>query len=381
MAELVADNCNLGDVSLTGSHNSSSFAMSSRLPAVAVAASRCQARDFRQQLDMGIRFFDLRVRPDGGCYHGPVKLECDLDDALGACTDFLADHPGEVVLVRVKDELQKRDSAQGVDNLLLKIVLERPYPLYIESRLPLVGRVRGRIVLFRDWAHGQMGLRWAGPSMRIQDEYWQEAPRSKWRVVKKHLQAARPGSEALHVNFCSATCLPHLGPLSFAEHVNERLAKSLRCCPRRFVGCVVLDFPSPDLCELVIKCNALVLNPCRPLRAPTLGCCGATSSLDDLQCGLLAACTRADALLELRAPAYSPELRRLSSAYCQLLLGRVRLELRASMVDAPIRLSSQHASKLEADAPEAAERFGASGRFRQAGGLFAQVMQSLQGSA
>ncbi|CAK0824975.1 unnamed protein product [Prorocentrum cordatum] len=65
---------------------------------------RHQREDARGGLAMGVRFLDLRVRPDGQLCHGRVTCALTLVDALKACGAFLREHPGEVLLVRIKDE-------------------------------------------------------------------------------------------------------------------------------------------------------------------------------------------------------------------------------------------------------------------------------------
>mmetsp|Transcript_19983 Transcript_19983/g.46501 ORF Transcript_19983/g.46501 Transcript_19983/m.46501 type:complete len:618 (-) Transcript_19983:68-1921(-) len=252
MSDLVSDSVSLAEVSLPGTHNSSSWS-----PSAFVAASQCQAKDLISQLHMGVRFFDFRVRPSGGLCHGVVSCSLTLSEALDTCTAFLNNHRREVLVVRVKDEAQGgRGSSRKVDELMRSIAESACYPLFLQQRLPIMREVRGRIVLLADWAHASFGIPWGGSLFKIQDEYRCKTGEDKWQVVERTLQGARRGQGLLHINFTSATALPSRGPLAIARVVNPRLAAYLRArpCPG-FLGTVVMDFPSTSLCELVVRRN------------------------------------------------------------------------------------------------------------------------------
>merc|ERR1719443_2032361 len=121
---------------------------------------------------MGVRFLDLRVRPGGALCHGVVGCGLSLQDALSDCAAFLRAWPSEVIVARVKDEGGCRASARAVGALVRGFIASGDYPLHVEQRLPHVGEVRGRIILLCDWASAELGVRWGGEQMKIQDKYW-----------------------------------------------------------------------------------------------------------------------------------------------------------------------------------------------------------------
>merc|ERR1712216_92628 len=122
-------------ISMPGTHNSASYAITRQRDFVG-AASRCQSCDLLTQLQMGIRFLDVRVRPDGTLCHGPVSCEISLSDALEVCSRFLSAHPGEVVSARIKDEGEREKSARGVDDMVHRLVESAAFPVYLQMRLP-----------------------------------------------------------------------------------------------------------------------------------------------------------------------------------------------------------------------------------------------------
>lgn len=261
--------------------------------------------------------------------HGRIGCSLSLQDAMGMCCAFLAAHPREVLVARVKDEAAGQQSARGIDDLMRELAESAEYPLFLEMRLPSLREVRGRIVLLCDWAAGQLGLCWAGESMVVQDQYWQKTGTAKWQVAKRHLNSAAPSPDRLHVHFTSATALPSKVPLAIARSVNPKLAQYLRCASRcRFLGVIAMDFPSAALCELIVRHNPRQPHPCRRVSYLAAGSPKVGEWLDNLQCELLAAASRADAAVLSRPD----ELRQsrlpwLARVYVRLVVDRSSAEL------------------------------------------------------
>eukprot|EP00927_Polykrikos_kofoidii_P029907 TRINITY_DN25794_c0_g1_i1.p1 TRINITY_DN25794_c0_g1~~TRINITY_DN25794_c0_g1_i1.p1 ORF type:complete len:603 (+),score=85.63 TRINITY_DN25794_c0_g1_i1:125-1933(+) len=298
MAELPA--ClPLTAVTLPGTHNSGSFAVDvpGRLKAL-VSATRCQALDLGMQLRMGVRFLDLRVRPDGWLCHGRVPCAITLAESLRICSDFLSAHRGEMLLVRVKDESGRSSSAADVSKLMRSLAESAEYPLCVQMRLPSkLADARGRIVLLCDWADGELGVRWGGESMAIQDEYWQSTGTKKWHVTRQFLAASRLSRDLLQVHFTSATYLPKKTPATIARTVNPKLAEYLRCglaCRAPFLGVIAMDFPSAALCRLVLRRNWPGLDPRRSLTLTLNDGIDFHDWIENLSCELQAATARAD---------------------------------------------------------------------------------------
>uniref|UniRef100_A0A7S4UBU7 Phosphatidylinositol-specific phospholipase C X domain-containing protein n=1 Tax=Alexandrium monilatum TaxID=311494 RepID=A0A7S4UBU7_9DINO len=339
MGDLLLDSLPLGCVSMPGTHNSASFAMSTRrLPSLVVAGGRCQSWDLGTQLRRGVRFLDLRVRPSGALCHGPVDCGVTLQDSLEVCSAFLKKHPREIILARVKDEACSSASALGVRALMRSMA--RKHPVYLEDRLPLVGQVRGRIVVLSEWTQGGQssasGLRWGDESMCIQDEYWHFSRREKWRVVEQELLRSEASPGSLTVHFTSATHLPRKVPLGFAGFVNCRLAAHLRASPRpQFVGVIAMDFPSASLCELIVRRNQLALDPCRTVHGLAAIGADGRDELVTLQCELMVAAGRADAaaLVHCDAEEHQGRVRQLARHLVRLAVGRVVAELCEPAVD------------------------------------------------
>ncbi len=74
-----------------------------------VTLGKCQNAPIDQQLDAGVRFFDIRVKCEQNpqifqLWHGIVNQNQDFQSVLDAMVNFLNNHNKEVVIMRVKSE-------------------------------------------------------------------------------------------------------------------------------------------------------------------------------------------------------------------------------------------------------------------------------------
>merc|ERR1719356_865111 len=108
-------------ITMPGTHNSASYALRAGHLPVVVSSARCQSRCLGAQLDMGVRFLDLRVLPSGALCHGVISCDGSLRSAFDTCTDFLRANPGEALLVRVKDEVGKGWTGRALEDLVCSL--------------------------------------------------------------------------------------------------------------------------------------------------------------------------------------------------------------------------------------------------------------------
>lgn len=260
----------LNRITIPGTHDTGTWPSSSWSPA------KCQSMTLAQQLDAGIRFLDIRLKqaprggePDFKIHHGPVVDE-DLwfsTDIVAVCRRFLAAHPSEAIVVSIK--IEAGSAAQFEDHLARLLT---PDLWLTDAGVPTLAQARGRIVLFRRYAEGELGIP-APPSgwpqdargtfvngaitMHIQDVYGFRGGAAdlakKCRFVVEHLQnaAADPDPHAWWINFTSAS--GGAPPRAFAlgdwglGGVNATLDHHLGENPRGRLGLVIMDFPeSPN---------------------------------------------------------------------------------------------------------------------------------------
>lgn len=137
----------LASISIPGTHDSGAKNGSEFV--------RCQNGSIADQLAMGVRFLDIRVRAmkrDGGAldiYHGSIDVGLKFEDVLDECKAFLQAHPTETIIMRMAEE----HDAEGNESAstILDGIITAEHPLFFESStLPTLGQARGHIVLMSD---------------------------------------------------------------------------------------------------------------------------------------------------------------------------------------------------------------------------------------
>ncbi|OTB06428.1 hypothetical protein M426DRAFT_318842 [Hypoxylon sp. CI-4A] len=171
----VRDEYPLSALSIPGTHNSPTCH-------VALPSVRCQAVNVRDQLENGVRFFDIRVNvsPDSSdlaLVHSafPISLTGTkyFKDMLDVIYAFLDANPSESLVMSVKRE----GTGKGTDQQLSKILKDRFYEdgkrWYTEPRIPKIGEVRGKIVLLRRH-HNDASLNgeWGGRGWGLDGSVW-----------------------------------------------------------------------------------------------------------------------------------------------------------------------------------------------------------------
>lgn len=310
----IPDDTPLGALSIPGTHNSPTY--HNAPPSV-----RCQAVSPWEQLQNGVRFFDLRVQvPEPfnidsdklNLVHSvfPISLTGNkvfrelYDDVL----KFLRENPSETLVMSLKRE----GSGKGTDEQLSHILKKHytnPQQWFTQPRVPKLSEARGKIVLVRrfnnapelkgEWGGKGWGIdaaTWADntpnsmcPSgdVCVQDFYQVEEAESikkKIDYAREHLERSGtckidPKSDKkypLYVNFLSASNFWKVGtwPEKVAAAINPEIVRHL--CHAHMIkgdggvkegdwstGVVVADWVGLggdwDLCRCVVGMNAKLI--------------------------------------------------------------------------------------------------------------------------
>ncbi|GHV82238.1 phosphatidylinositol-specific phospholipase C [Spirochaetia bacterium] len=149
----IADAMPLRNLLIPGAHDAATY----RNDVLAPASLKCQNTDFDQQLNQGIRFFDLRVgikSSDGevGFYHGSEflgYLHVDLPDFLTIAANFLGSHEKESLIITLKQEHDgNSDLLPGKINSLIALYPSLFYSGGKKMAELTLGDVRGKIILW-----------------------------------------------------------------------------------------------------------------------------------------------------------------------------------------------------------------------------------------
>ncbi|KAL8950120.1 MAG: hypothetical protein Q9222_003820 [Ikaeria aurantiellina] len=173
------DDTPLSALSIPGTHNSPTCHRA--LPSV-----RCQATSPPEQLENGVRFFDIRVQPEAPLdptkdglilVHGvfPISLTGNkyLRDLLKEVYTFLDRNPTETVIMSIK-----REGTGNATDAQLSRILKDHYAhdlsrWFTAPRVPYLGEVRGKIVLVRRFSLEEaLKQEWGGHGWGIDAENW-----------------------------------------------------------------------------------------------------------------------------------------------------------------------------------------------------------------
>ena len=277
----IDSNVKVSQLTIPGTHDSSAFCLYGSMSDFA----QCQDMSFEEQLDSGLRAFDLRYGYDNGkfcLYHGstwPFIYKChekykehwydlrnkelQLCNVLEKFNNYLKSHPKEFVLISVKRE--NGDSGDAVNKALDKIY--KQYNIYTTlSNETTLQDVRGRIVLgnsFMSVPGDSPYNRWQGSvdqKLADLDYCFKNAPytnksdtsKIEQKIIKTNLawnknnilKGPKYYAEKIHNKFFSNNDNP------FIKYQDQASSGKYRA-----YGVIFYDFPSKSLIDNTIQAN------------------------------------------------------------------------------------------------------------------------------
>ena len=269
----------LADITIPGTHDTATWN--------GTRASKCQTLKTAQQLEYGIRWFDLRLAVNGDdleVWHGIEAQGIYLaKDILPVIKDYLAKHSSETVIICVNNVSWPHNRGQfdkKLHGILMNGVEENK--LYVQPQVPKLQGLGGCVVLMRQDADATFGIdasTWPDDSKdRVQDKgknFWYSVQNvykfgpdylsAKWRLVKAQLDCAGQNVDGngWYFNFTSASRAPITDPIDIAiatddQGINYKLHNYLceQVSPKYF-GTLPIDFPEAPagLIKLLISMN------------------------------------------------------------------------------------------------------------------------------
>lgn len=267
----VKDNTLLSDISMPGTHDSGTKSVDFPI------WSKTQSLSVRGQLDIGVRYIDLRlerttdVNYNVQIVHGSSKCWNDggghltLYEVLEDVYSFLNSNPSETVVVSVKQDAGSDINALAND--VNKLIDLRSEYWYTQTYTPTLGDVRGKCVLttrISELGRG-ISLSWGDQGsdgaavdsgwMKVQDRYKMGAS-SKWSNAAKPMLDEKKPNGTWYVNFLSTTGGGIAGVESNAGSMNGYF-RTYEMMNNKCYGIVVFDYVTEDLAAKVYKANDL----------------------------------------------------------------------------------------------------------------------------
>jgi 1-phosphatidylinositol phosphodiesterase len=265
------DNSSLAGLTIPGTHDSGA-----RFEPVSGTA-KCQNLTIAEQLEAGIRFLDIRCRHIGDAFaihHGSIYQNMNFNDVLLACTAFLNSHPGESIVMSVKEEYDPSNNTRTFEQTFDTYV--QAYSSYwsLGATIPTLGQARGKIVLLRRFGatttpKGIDATNWAdnttfsisnsNASLRVQDQYVVPDNTAKWNNITSLLTEAKTTNPAvLYVNFSSGYkslifSIPSITTVS--NSINPSLTTYFTSNTHGRFGIIAMDFAEAARTKLVLNTN------------------------------------------------------------------------------------------------------------------------------
>jgi 1-phosphatidylinositol phosphodiesterase len=260
------DTTPISQISIPGTHDSGA------LLEPFGGTAKCQTLGISEQLEIGVRFLDVRCRHIGDrfqIHHGLVDQKTTFEQVLTAITTFLKTHPRETVIMSVQEEYKPEANTRSFEDTLLASMAPSAALWWRGNTLPPLQQARGKIVMLcrfksktpdlgipaADWPGNrsfQKGL------LAVQDHFEASDPDAKWKDITAQFDIARKNDpKRLSLNFTSATGqqwgLPNIP--SMASPINTRLLEYLKKDPKQPLGVVITDFITPELAAAIYSHN------------------------------------------------------------------------------------------------------------------------------
>ncbi len=267
----IDDNTKINQISIPGTHDSG--ARTEPLSGTA----KTQSANITQQLEMGVRGFDIRCKVENGgfqLYHGITKQPDTFDQVLEAYENFLTVHPGETILMSMK---QEDDNNANFNSIMASYIQKNPDLWYTKNAIPTLGEVRGKIVLLSRYGGSSApGIRLDpgfadntaftvnnGVACRVQDYYEVGSSSNldkKWSMIEEQLNYAHSASakNTLCINFTSGYTSGLFGLPSItivSNKINPQLKTFFASAEKGSYGLLLSDFADAALCSGIFMTN------------------------------------------------------------------------------------------------------------------------------
>ncbi|KAF6813089.1 phosphatidylinositol-specific phospholipase C [Colletotrichum sojae] len=279
------DATNLTSLSIPGTHDTMTFDLGDRV-------FQCQNHNLSAQLRAGVRYLDVRgrlVNDTIQIYHASMATGYSYTDVLTTVFDFLDEHPGETIVMRLKQEgrplgtnsMTFEDAfnyylhndtitSPGAKQHFRKHDPRKPYPT--------LGALRGKIFLLQNFPskgpESPYGVIWESSDMVLED-LWiipsVDHLYMKWEAIENALRraaTAKPpqADRVLYLAHLSASVgvLPieaaagnlNRSVAGMNDRTGDWLAETAGDAAAGKTGVVIMDFPGRALVEAVLARNA-----------------------------------------------------------------------------------------------------------------------------
>ena len=286
----LSDDTFISDINLAGTHNSCACFVNFTY------ITQCQNKTIKEQLNMGIRFLDIRLEKDGNtlkavhsimdCYKDKKKNDVILlTDILADCEGFLKENPSEFIIVSVKKDDGKSDN--DTSDAFFKEISESSELWYLKNSIPRLSEARGKLILFNRFAEnkksefyndtcwGLNACEWdhsgivtdssysilnfrktnsdeKTEALILQDKYKMDS-KPKWEKAIFPTLNEKFSKKDVVLNFFSAAKV-YRSPKSASKYILKKF-NDIPLQKNKKIGWIVLDYPTEEAVAKIIYTN------------------------------------------------------------------------------------------------------------------------------
>ena len=235
------------NINMPGSHDTMA------LWSIGDLAGQCQSLSLEDQLNLGVRFLDIRLKEDKNelkAVHGFIDQRASFKSITETIEKFIKDNPSEMIIMSIKEEADPSNSDISFEQSLKTYLKNNIY--YLDNLLPLtLGQARGKVILLSRYSNSTIGVPaytgWEDScsftlpnDIYVQDTYKITSAEQKQEEVVKCFKEV---GHALKINFLSAyrtNAFPPSYAPSAANDINPWINEEISKYNDR--GIVLYDF-------------------------------------------------------------------------------------------------------------------------------------------
>lgn len=255
----ISDDISICDLLIPGTHDTMTASCNQRY-------YKTQSLSLEEQLQCGVRFFDMRIRREMIAAHREWHSDITMNEIMSTLKNFLEKYPSEVIIMRVQNANELKDDypdyGTALKNELIKFI-----SLFYKwdnraITFPKLGLVRGKIIALEcspiEYKFYEINnIIWAqtwhdNKFIELQDLWDGPSIEDKKQAIKNNLSAKI--SDKLFLNHISATNGDLGYPDSYANLLNPyfiSLCNEIKCKN----GVQIMDFIDENLSKQCVDSN------------------------------------------------------------------------------------------------------------------------------
>ena len=258
----INDSTKITDLSIPGSHDSGA------LHSIADVSGKCQDLNIKSQLNIGVRFFDIRLKLKNNqldIVHSFVDQKLKFADVLNDMVNFIKENDSEFLIISIKKESDTINSKYSFEETVLNLLSNYNDIIQFDNQLPeTIKEARGKIYIIsrfetnigiQAYDHWLDSTSFKLNDLYIQDNYCINDIETKKQDILNTLELSNQNNY-LYLNYTSCyldNAFPPTYAGASALTINSWLIENLDKINGH--GILISDFVTKELTHKIIERN------------------------------------------------------------------------------------------------------------------------------